>query len=104
MNGIHDMGGMHGMGPIVREADEPRFHEPWEGRVFGMFFTNFAEGHFNVDMFRHAIERMGQAEYLESSYYEHWLHAMETLLVERGVLSREEIDRKMASLRQAGGA
>ena len=102
MNGIHDMGGMQCMGPIVREEDEPQFHETWEGRVFGMFFTNFAEGHFNVDMFRHAIERMGPAAYLETSYYEHWLHAYETLLVERGILTEAEIEEKIASLRQAG--
>ena len=104
MNGIHDMGGMQCMGPIVREENEPQFHEEWEGRVFGMFFTNFAEGHFNVDMFRHAIERMGPAEYLETSYYEHWLHVYETVLVERGILTQAEIDEKIASLREEGDA
>ncbi len=103
MNGIHDMGGMQCMGPIEREENEPAFHEEWEGRVFGMFFTNFAEGHFNVDMFRHGIERMGPAEYLETSYYEHWLHSFETLLVERGVLAEGELEAKIASLREAGG-
>ena len=104
MNGIHDMGGMQCMGPIVREENEPQFHEEWEGRVFGMFFTNFAEGHFNVDMFRHAIERMGPAEYLETSYYEHWLHVYETVLVERGILTQAELEEKLASLREAGGS
>ena len=102
MNGIHDMGGMHGMGPIVRDENEPKFSEEWEGRVFGMFFTNFAEGHFNVDMVRHAIERMGAAAYLETSYYEHWLHAHQTLLVEGGILTEAEIEEKIESLRQAG--
>ena len=88
--------------PIEREENEPAFHEAWEGRVFGMFFTNFAEGHFNVDMFRHGIERMGPAEYLETSYYEHWLHSYETLLVERGILKEGELEEKIESLRQAG--
>ena len=36
MNGIHDMGGMQGMGPIRRETDEPVFHETWEGRVYAL--------------------------------------------------------------------
>ena len=36
MNGIHDMGGMHGFGPVPIETDEPVFHEPWEGRVYAM--------------------------------------------------------------------
>jgi len=102
MNGIHDMGGMQCMGPIDREENEPVFHEDWEGRVLGILFSTFVAGHYNVDMFRHAIERMGPAEYLETSYYEHWLHACEILLVERGVLTEAEIKEKIASLRQAG--
>ena len=104
MNGIHDLGGMHGLGSIEREADEPYFHEEWEGRIFGLFFANFAQGHFNVDQFRHAIERMAPAGYLQTSYYEHWLHAFETLLAEKGIVSPEELDRKQAELSQAGGA
>ena len=72
MNGIHDLGGMHGMGPIRPEANEPVFHEDWERRVFGVMIATFAGGQFNVDEFRHAIERMDPAHYLESSYYEHW--------------------------------
>ena len=36
MNGIHDMGGMHGMGPIEHEANEATFHMPWEGRVYAL--------------------------------------------------------------------
>ena len=55
-------------------------------------------------MFRHAIERMGPAEYLETSYYEHWLHVYETLLSEQGIITLEELDRKQAELSQAGGA
>jgi hypothetical protein len=53
---------------------------------------------WNIDEFRHAIERMGAAHYLESSYYEHWLHAIETLLIEKGVISRQELDAKIAEL------
>jgi nitrile hydratase subunit beta len=98
MNGIHDLGGMHGMGPIDPEPDEPVFHEEWQRRMFGMFIAAFAGGQFNVDEFRHAIERMGAAHYLESSYYEHWLAALETLLVEKGVLTEDELATRRAEL------
>lgn len=98
MNGIHDLGGMDGLGPIDIEANEPVFHEPWERRVFGMFVSAFAGGHFNVDQFRHAIERMAPAHYLESSYYEHWLHALETLLTENGVISPDELEARKAEI------
>jgi nitrile hydratase beta subunit len=98
MNGIHDLGGMHGFGPIEPEPDERVFHEPWERRVFGMMMATFAGGQFNVDQFRHAIERMTPAHYLESSYYEHWLAALETLLVENGALTRDELEARRRAL------
>ena len=98
MNGIHDLGGMHGIGPVNPEPDEPVFHEDWERHMFAVMIATFAGGQFNVDEFRHAIERMDPAHYLESSYYEHWLHAVETLLVEKGVLTREELDARKAEL------
>ena len=98
MNGVHDLGGMHGMGPVNPEANEPVFHDEWERRVFGMFVATFAGGNFNVDMFRHAIERMGPAHYLESSYYEHWLAAIETLMPENGSITREELTARQAEL------
>jgi nitrile hydratase beta subunit len=98
MNGIHDLGGMHGFGSIEPEPDERVFHEPWERRVFGMMMATFAGGQFNVDQFRHAIERMTPAHYLESSYYEHWLAALETLLVENGALTRDELEARRRAL------
>jgi nitrile hydratase len=95
MNGVHDLGGMHGMGPINPEPNEPVFHEDWERKVFGLFVTTFAAGCFNVDEFRHEIEKMAPAEYLSSSYYAHWLHAIEGLLARNGTLSEAEIEARM---------
>jgi Nitrile hydratase beta subunit len=63
-----------------------------------MFVLAFAGGHFNVDQFRSAIERMGPAEYLESTYYEHWLHALEALCVENGTLTKKELDDRLETL------
>jgi nitrile hydratase subunit beta len=91
MNGVHDLGGMHGFGPVIREHNEPVFHSEWEKRVFGMTLTAMGRGVCNVDEFRRAIEHMPPAGYLAASYYEKWLHALEALLVEKGVVTREEL-------------
>ncbi len=101
MNGVHDLGGTHGHGPINPEPNEPMFHADWEKRVFALFFGTAAEGFLNVDEFRYAIERMGPADYLTSSYYEHWLHTYETILVEKGILTQAELDKKYAELKEA---
>jgi nitrile hydratase subunit beta len=91
MNGVHDMGGMDGFGPVVREQNEPVFHADWEGRVYALAATAMRVAQINEDEFRHAIERIAPERYLASSYYERWLAAVETLLVERGVVTRAEI-------------
>lgn len=90
MNGVHDMGGMHGFGRVPVEPDDPLFHAPWERRVLGMQGRT-RRGLFNLDEFRHAIERMPAARYLEASYYERWLTAIETLMLEKGIVSPEEL-------------
>ena len=101
MNGIHDMGGMHGFGRVEREENEPVFHSPWEGRIFGLTRAFRAQHLLNIDESRHGIERMAPIDYLGSSYYERWLDANVQLLVEKGVITREELERRMAQL--AGG-
>jgi len=55
MNGVHDMGGMHGMGPVVREAEEPVFHDSWEARVYALNRALAALGKWNIDASRHSI-------------------------------------------------
>lgn len=91
MNGIHDTGGAHGYGPVFTEPHEPVFHYDWEGRVLAMFPALFANGNFNLDEFRHGIERMSPIHYLEGTYYEHWMHAFKTLLVEKGFVTTTEL-------------
>lgn len=91
MNGIHDLGGMHGFGPIEREEGEPLFHHDWERRVFGLFAPISVSAKASVDEFRSAIENMGAANYLATSYYEHWLHGFETLVVDRALVSADEL-------------
>jgi nitrile hydratase len=96
MNGVHDMGGMTCFGPVVREENEPVFHAPWERHVFAM--TMLAMGQVDtLDAFRHAIERMDPVHYLSSTYYEHWLAALETLAVEKGLITKEEFASGVAT-------
>lgn len=92
MNGVHDLGGMDGFGPVEVEADEPVFHAAWERLVFGLVAGRSALG--NVHGFRHAIERMEPTHYLTSPYYEHWLTGLATLLVENGVVTPAELEGK----------
>ena len=92
MNGVHDMGGMHGMGPIAPEADEPVFHEPWEARVFALNRATAALGKWNIDAGRHARERIPPADYLRMSYYEKWLAGLVTRLEESGLVTRAELE------------
>jgi len=94
VNGIHDLGGVDGFGPVEVEPDEPVFHHPWEGAVFGMSAAVLARRLAKGAQFRHAIERMVPAHYLGSSYYEHWLTGVATLLVERGVVTLAELESR----------
>ena len=98
MNGAHDLGGMQGFGPISPEPNEPVFHAEWERRAFAITLAMGAFGQWNLDMSRHARERSDPAEYLASSYYEHWLHGLQTLLVEKGLLTEAEIKQRMNEL------
>ena len=98
MNGAHDLGGMHGLGPIDPEKDEPVFHAEWERRCFAITMAAGFLGQWNIDMGRYARERMHPAEYLSTSYYEHWLHGLQMLLVEKGLLTEEEIAARMLEL------
>jgi nitrile hydratase len=100
MNGPHDMGGMHGFGPIVREENEPVFHEEWERVVFAMSRATRAREMINIDESRHGIERMPPAEYLASSYYERWLSSLERNLIDKGVITRDELEERTALLRE----
>lgn len=90
MDGVHDMGGMHGFGRVPVE-DDARFHADWERLVFAIDHVEGAQGISDIDEKRHAIERMDPAAYLSASYFERWLAALETLLVEKDVVSEDAL-------------
>jgi len=92
MNGVHDMGGMHGMGPIAPEPNEPVFHERWEARVYGLNRAVGSLGKWNIDAGRHSRERIPPAAYLRMSYYEKWLAGLIMLLQESGLVTRAELE------------
>jgi len=98
MDGIHDLGGKQGFGRIRFTAGATAFHAPWEVRVNALYGHAVRLGLFNMDEYRHAIERMEPRHYLTASYYERSLTSLATLCVEKGVVAREELERR------AGGA
>jgi nitrile hydratase len=98
VDGVHDLGGIEGFGPVDAPPTEPVFHEDWERRAFRANTAVLMGLQPSGGAFRHSIERMDPAHYLGSSYYEHWLTGVSTLLVERGLVTREELERR------AGGA
>lgn len=91
MNGGHDLGGMHGFGPVLAEADEPPFHAHWEKRMLAMTVAMGATGGWNIDMSRHARENRPAHHYLAMSYYEIWYAGLTTLLVQHGLVDADEI-------------
>jgi len=91
MNGVHDMGGMHGMGPVEYESDEPVFHAGWEARVYALVRATGALGKWNIDAGRHSRELIPAAEYLRMSYYEKWFAGLLDLLLKSGLATRAEI-------------
>jgi len=92
MDGAHDMGGVKGFGPVVPEANEPVFHADWERRAFALTVAMARPGGWNIDMSRFARENRPPQDYLSKSYFELWLAGLETLMIERGLVSREEIE------------
>ena len=86
MDGVHDLGGMHGFGAVEREPGEPPFHGAWEAAVLAMMRAGGSRGVYNIDEFRHSIERMPPARYLAETYYEKWLDGITRLFVEKGVV------------------
>jgi nitrile hydratase subunit beta len=91
MNGVHDMGGMHGFGKVEPETNEPTFHAAWEARVLAMQRAMGFTRAWNIDMSRDAQERLPAPLYLSVSYYQRWALGMERNALERGLIDAGEI-------------
>ena len=94
MDGVHDLGGIEGFGAVERTPAEPAFGEEWERRAFRVNMAVLAALQSGGAAFRHSIERMDPSHYLSSSYYEHWLTGVSSLLVEAGVVSQHELEER----------
>jgi nitrile hydratase beta subunit len=92
MDGVHDLGGKQGFGPVKPSRDEPVFKEAWEPRANALYALAVKLGIINMDEYRHAIERMEPRHYLSAGYYERSLTGLATLCVEKGVVSIEELE------------
>ena len=92
MNGVHDMGGMHRMGPLIAEQNEPVFHDRWEGRVFALSSAIGAWRKWNIDAARSSLESLPAVDYLRMSYYERWFAALVYRLERYGLVTRREIE------------
>jgi nitrile hydratase len=97
MNGVHDMGGLQDMGPVVIEKNEPVFHAAWEGRVYAMTQALRSWGKWNLDSSRAAIETIAPAEYLAMTYYQKWYTSLVALLLRFDMVTRAEIESGHAS-------
>ena len=91
MNGVHDMGGQQGFGPVLLEKNEPLFHAAWESRAMAITVAMGASGQWNIDLSRSARESLPPAIYLSSTYYEIWVRALEKLMLERGMVTQAEL-------------
>jgi nitrile hydratase subunit beta len=97
MNGVHDMGGQQGMGPVRYEKDEPVFHASWEGRIYALNRAMRAWRKWSLDTDRHALETMPPLDYLRMSYYERWVSRLEAQLVSYGVVTQDELQSGKAA-------
>jgi nitrile hydratase subunit beta len=102
MNGGQDMGGQTNFGPINPEPNEPWFHAEWERRAFALTLAMGMTGSWNIDISRHARERLPAMQYWSSSYYEIWLAGLATLLKDAGLANEDELasGRSRVPLRQ----
>jgi len=98
MDGVYDLGGKQGFGKVRYTLCAPAFHAPWEVRVNSLYSFSVRSGFFNMDEYRHAIERMEPLHYLTASYYERSLTGLATLLIEKGIVTQDELE-----LRAEGG-
>jgi nitrile hydratase subunit beta len=98
MDGIHDLGGKQGFGAVRYTPDASAFHAAWEVRANSLYAFAARSGLFNMDEYRHAIERMEPRHYLSAGYYERSLTGMATLCVEKGVLTRTELEHRAGGI------
>jgi nitrile hydratase subunit beta len=93
MNGLHDLGGMHGFGPVIPEPETPVFHEDWQKRALALTLAMAGWGKWSIDESRHARETLPPKDMVSLSYYERWIAALTDLILRHGLVSEAELSR-----------
>ena len=105
MGGVHDIGGQPGFGPVQGHSKfEPAFHEPWEGRTYGIMLAMGRHSVLEAGGLRPAVEGLDPEDYLSFSYYERWLKPLETGFLAKGYLTIEELDVRTEALAEDSNA
>ncbi len=104
MDGMHDLGGRQGFSRVRHSSKAKVFHAPWEKRVNALLALAVKRGLVNMDEYRHAIERMEPRHYLAAGYYERSLTGLATLCVEKGFVTREELEQEAGGRFPLSGA
>ncbi|MEO8644056.1 nitrile hydratase subunit beta [Pseudomonas sp.] len=102
MDGFHDLGGFQGFGKVPHTINSMSyklvFKEDWEHLAYGLMFVGADQlKKFSVDEVRHAVERLDVRQHVGSRYYERYVIATATLLVEQGVITQDELDKALGS-------
>jgi nitrile hydratase len=109
MDGIHDLGGREGFGPIRWKSDEhgQAFHEEWQARVWAIAMLMFAkwrrdDSGWTPDWFRHVLERIDPADYLTMNYFDKWVQSCTAVLIDEGTFDLDDFVSGVSSARSAG--
>ena len=108
MDGIHDLGGREGFGPVQWKPDEygRAFHEAWQGRTWAICMRMFArwwreDNGWTLDWFRHVLERIGPADYLTMNYFDKWVQSCMAVLIDDGTIDIDDLVSVRASSKSA---
>jgi nitrile hydratase beta subunit len=91
MDGVHDLGGREGFGPIRDKDDDKPFHEEWETRAFGMAQSSAGGAGWTIDWFRHCRELIPPIDYLTRPYFDQWVATLAAQMIDEGYLTLEEL-------------
>lgn len=97
MDGIHDLGGKEGYGPLALADEEAVFATEWEARIFGLYYAVNQPDDWNGDWFRHCRELIAPADYLTRPYYDQWLQTLAAMLIRSGAVTLDEVTSGVSS-------
>jgi nitrile hydratase subunit beta len=100
MRGPHDVGGLPA-GAVDRTPHDPSF---WEKQIDALNQLLASKGYRRTDENRRYVEMLGDDAYNTLTYYERWTASAVRLLIDKGVLTQDEVDAKVAEIRSRLGA